>query len=92
MPIRMVDDPNDQFDNSGNESGSGGRRPGGGGNLFQLLPLLLGIIRNPLGIVLVLLVGCFLYFKGGCTGLMQQASSSFSGMLDPKEFDKAPLY
>jgi hypothetical protein len=91
----MVDDPNDQFDNSGDDSGSGGRRPpGGGGGLFQLLPLLFGLIKNPIGLVLVLLVGGFLYFKGGCNSLTQQASSTFTmgGILDPKEFDKAPVY
>lgn len=95
MPIRMVDDPNDQFDNSGDDRGEGGGRgSGGGGNLFNLLPLLLGLIRNPVGLVIVLLVGGFLYFKGGCNGLLQQASSQFAtgGVLDPKQFDKAPVY
>ena len=49
MPIRMVDDPNDSYDNS-NEGprGGGGRFPGGGGGgIFSLLPLLFGLIRNP---------------------------------------------
>lgn len=95
MPIRMVDDPDDKFDNSGSDrgGGGGGRMPGGGG-LFQLLPLLFGLIKNPVGLVLVLLVGGFFYFKGGCTGLMEQSSASFAtgGVLDPKEFDKAQVY
>ena len=38
MPIRMVDDPNDQFDNSGSDNG-------GGGGIFALLPLLFGLIK-----------------------------------------------
>ncbi|HRH60659.1 MAG TPA: C1 family peptidase, partial [Chitinophagaceae bacterium] len=98
MPIRMVDDPNDQSDNSNDNpgGGGGGRFPGGGGGggIFQLLPLLFGLIRNPIGLVIVLAIGGFLYFKGGCSGMMEQVSSAFStgGVLDPKEFDKAPIY
>ena len=97
MPIRMVDDPDDKFDNSGQDRGGsgGGRFPGGGGGgLFQLLPLVFGLIKNPIGLVLVLLVGGFFYFKGGCSGIMEQASSAFAtgGVLDPREFDKAQVY
>lgn len=98
MPIRMVDDPNDQFDNSGNNSGGGGgggRFPGGGGGggILGLLPLLFGLIKNPVGLVLVLLVGGFLYFKDGCSGLSQQAAQyATGGVLDPKQFDKAQIY
>ncbi len=98
MPIRMVDDPDDQYDNSGeNTGGGGGRGGGGGGGLFQLLPLVLGLlIRKPILLVLVLVVGGFFYFKGGCNmaGLQQQAAAAFStgGNLDPKQFEKAPIY
>lgn len=97
MPIRMVDDPNDSYDNS-NEGprggGGGGRFPGGGGGgIFSLLPLLFGLIRNPVGLIIVLLVAGFLYFKGGCTGMMSSISAfTTGGILDPKEFDKAPVY
>lgn len=95
MPIRMVDDPDDQFDNSGNDSGGGRRSPGGGGGggILSLLPLLFSLIRNPVGLVLVLIVGGFLYFKGGCSGITQQVSQlATGGVLDPKEFDKAQIY
>ncbi len=97
MPIRMVDDPNDQFDNSGSDSGGGGRRSsGGGGGILSLLPLLFTLIRNPVGLVLVLVVGGFLYFKGGCISMVQQPGSesqlATGGILDPKQFDKAQIY
>lgn len=97
MPIRMVDDPDDQYDNSGENTGGGGGRGGGGGGLFQFLPLILGLlIRKPILLVLVLAVGGFFYLKGGCNmaGMQQQASAAFStgGNLDPKQFEKAPIY
>ncbi|HNP21065.1 MAG TPA: C1 family peptidase [Panacibacter sp.] len=94
MPIRMVDDPNDSFDNSnqGRSGGGGGRFPGGGGG-GSLIALLFGLIRNPVGLVLVLIVAGFLYFKDGCSGMMQNISSfATGGVLDPREFDKAPVY
>ncbi|MFZ1798452.1 MAG: C1 family peptidase, partial [Chitinophagaceae bacterium] len=93
MPIRMVDDPNDQYDNSSEPTPGGGRGGGGGGNiLFQLLPML---IRNPIMLVIVLIIGGFIYLKGGCTGGTSQQSSgslTMGGILDPKMFDKAPVY
>lgn len=101
MPIRMVDDPNDQYDNSNENTGGGGgggRLPGGGGGgIFQLLPLLFGLIKNPVGLLLVLGIGAFLYFKGGCSGGVlpgENNNSAFSlgGNLDPKEFQKAAIY
>lgn len=94
MPIRMVDDPNDNFDNSGNDGGGGGQRPGGGGGIFALLPLLFGLIRNPIGLVLVLIVGGYLYFSDGCGSMLQQTAAQYAtgGVLDPKEFDKAQIY
>ncbi len=76
MPIRMVDDPNDPQDNSGEDSsggGGGGNWGGGGGNgLFGLLPLLFGLFRGRgLIFVLVLLVGgYFLLGRGGCNSLI----------------------
>lgn len=92
MPIRMVDDPNDQYDNTNESTPGGGGRGGGGGNiLFQLLPLL---IRNPVMLIIVLIAGAFFYFKGGCSGLSNQSASTLSlgGILDSKEFGKAPVY
>src|SRR5438045_2598979 len=99
MPIRMVDDPNDQNDYDEN-SGGGGRGGsfggGGSGGLFNLLPLLLGLFRTKAGIV-ILLIGEAAYFflgRGGSGGHNVQNSSGFSlgGDLDPKEFAKAKVY
>ena len=96
MPIRMVDDPNDSYDNSNEGPGGGGGRfpgGGGGGGIFALLPLLFGLIRNPVGLVIVLLIGGFFFLKDGCSGVMNSVSSfATGGVLDPREFDKAPVY
>ena len=97
MPIRMVDDPNDQRDNTGNDSGGGGRGSGGsGGGLLQLLPLVIGLlIRKPILLLVVLGAGAVYYFYGGCnqTSISQQAEQfTTGGVLDPKEFDKANVY
>ena len=79
MPIRMVDDPNDPQDNSGEDSGGGGGGGnwggggGGGGNgLFGLLPLLLGLFRGRSLIVVLILLGggYFLFGRGGCNNLI----------------------
>lgn len=100
MPIRMVDDPDDQSDNSNDNSGGGGRFPGsGGGGGFNFLPLIIGLLfRQPLLLIAVLLVGGFMYLRGGCNmgagGDRQQQSQQFGtgGVLDPREFDKAQIY
>jgi len=100
MPIRMVDDPNDQQDNSDdyNGGGSGGNR-GGGNILFQFLPMIIGLlIRKPILLLVLLAVGGVFYFKGGCNGIgnlsnnTNQSQLSTGGVLDPKQFDKAEVY
>jgi len=70
MPIRMTDDqPEDQPQYDNNDSGDrGGGGSSGGGGLFNLLPLLFGLFRSKLGI-LVLIIGVIGYFvlgRGGC--------------------------
>ncbi|WP_153796134.1 C1 family peptidase [Foetidibacter luteolus] len=97
MPIRMVDDPDDQYDNSNEDKGGGGGGGRGGGGLIQFLPLILGLlIRKPALLIVVLIAGAFFYFKGGCNmaGFQQQGSGEFStgGNLDPREFAKASIY
>lgn len=67
MPIRMVEDDNQQRPD--NYPG-GGRRPGGnsgGFSILSLLPMLLMLFRkNPkTGIVLLLIGGALYYFSGG---------------------------
>lgn len=96
MPIRMVDDPEDQDAYNDDENG-GGRRPsgGGGGNLLNLLPLLFSLFRTRAGIV-ILLIGIGAYFifgQKGCGGLVQSAAQfATGGELDPREFSKAKVY
>lgn len=100
MPIRMVDDPQDQDNsNSGNQGGGGrsggGGFPGGGGGggLFNLLPLLLGLFKGK-GIILLLVIvvaGYFLLGKGGCN-LSQIAGLATGGFLDPRQFERAAIY
>jgi hypothetical protein len=100
MPIRMVDDPNDQsYRHDDNAGGGRGNLPrgGGGGGLFNLLPLLLSLFRSKLGIG-VLIVGAVLYFvvgQKGCGNLLPAAGGSqlrTGGMLDPAQFAKAKVY
>ena len=77
MPIRMVDDPNDPQDNSGEDSGGGGgggNWGGGGGDngLLGILFLFLGLFRGR-GLILLLVIlvgGYFLLGRGGCRNLI----------------------
>jgi Papain family cysteine protease len=106
MPIRMVDDPRDPDENSGDDSGGqggggGGFDPGGGGGLFGILLLLLGLFRGR-GLILLLIIGVIGYFflgRGGCHGLGGGSSLSNAaqqlatgGYLDPRQFEKANIY
>lgn len=99
MPIRMVDDPQDQNEFNDNDRGGGNRGGmqggGGGGGLLALLPLLFRLLGTKGGIV-VLLIGAAAYFflgRGGGNNNAQNASGfSLGGDLDPREFSKAPVY
>ncbi|MBI1780900.1 MAG: peptidase C1A papain [Sphingobacteriales bacterium] len=105
MPIRMVDDPQDQEEqNRSNDDsgGGGGNFPGGGGSggLFNLLPLLLGLFRGK-GIIALLVIGGILYFmmgRGGCNmgggGGIADVISQFTrgGELNRDTFDKAKIF
>ena len=93
MPIRMVDDPNDNYSNE-NENTGGRPNPGGGG-LFELLPMILGLlIKKPILFLVVIIIGAFMFFKGGCnTGITNSISQlTTGGILDPKEYQKAEVY
>jgi hypothetical protein len=100
MPIRMTDDPVDP--NQRDNSGGGGRRgPGlpGGGGLGALLPMILGLFGKKGGkggiiILLLLAAGAyFLFFKGGSgCNVGDIAKLATGGFLDPKQFEKAPIY
>ncbi len=105
MPIRMVEDENnDSPDNSGGRSepgnggGGGGGRGIGGGIIGMLLPLLM---RNPkLLIIVVILGGAYMMFGGGCGGAAsllnqqneEQTTLNKGATLDPKEFDRAEVF
>ena len=97
MPIRMVDDPNDQGNDFNDNSGAGGNpRGGGGGGLFNLLPLLLTLFRSKFGIA-ILVIGAILYFtvgQRGCGTATTAADGTLAtgGILDPAEFAKAKVY
>ena len=88
MPIRMVDDSNDNYSNE-NENTGGGRRPGGG--LIQLLPMILGLlIRKPLLLIAVVVIGGIMYFKGGCSGVGMESLQKLAtgGVLDIENIKK----
>ena len=103
MPIRMVDDPRDPDENSGDNSPGGGGGFGGGGDngggIFGLLLLLLGIFRGR-GLIFLLLIlggGYLLMRSGACNngsgGLSDAAQKLFTGgYLDPHQFEKANIY
>jgi hypothetical protein len=101
MPIRMVDDPQDPQENSGDDQGGGGAGPsgGGGGGIFGLIIMLLGLFRGR-GLIVVLILlggGYFLFGRSGCNGgggglLHQAAQLATGGYLDPRQFEKANIY
>jgi Papain family cysteine protease len=100
MPIRMVDDPQDQQDDGGFQGGGGrgGFGGGGGGGLLGLLPLLLTLFRGPKGCLWLVLIGAAAYFflgrGGGCNNALVQnvASLATGGILDPRQFAKQNIY
>lgn len=102
MPIRMVDDPNDQDNNnynddSGGGGGNGPNLPGGAGGLLQFLPLLLGLFKGGKGMLMLLLLAggaYFLFFrKGGCNVAQVVSQFSQSGYnFNKQEFEKASIY
>ena len=99
MPIRMVDDENDNYSNENENTpgGGGGSRGGGGNSLIQFLPMLIGLlIRKPALLLLVLAGGAFMYFKGGgcnmssVSNVVQQFATG--GNLNKDTFAKANVY
>lgn len=95
MPIRMVEDPDDQDPVDGPGGGSGGT--GGGGGLGALLPMILGLVfRYPKLIIPLLIVGGIFFWKGGCagSGSSQSQKSAFAtgGNMDPKEYGKSEIF
>jgi C1A family cysteine protease len=102
MPIRMVDDEQDNYSNENENTGGGGGgnfpgSGGGGGGLFQFLPMILGfLIRKPKLLIVALIIGAFFFLKGGCSGLSSitnnQSQLTTGGKLDPEEYKKAQVY
>ncbi len=105
MPIRMVDDPenqgdyNEQNDNSGG-GGGGNSGGGGGGGLLSFLPLIFSLFRGGGGgkkIIFLLVIAGGAYFllrNQSCGSLVSSAVSQFGtgGKLDPEQFKKASVY
>jgi hypothetical protein len=87
----MVDDSNDQNNNDDGSGGGGNSGGRGGGGLFNLLPLIIGLLfRKPALLLVVLAIAGFVYLKNGCSGagMMQDvAQLATGGILDPKQFD-----
>ena len=106
MPIRMVDDTENQDDyNPQNDNSGGGGRGfnpggGGGGGLLSFLPLIFSLFRGGGGgkkiIFLLVIAGAafFLLRNKSCTGGLTDIVSKFAtgGKLDPNEFKKASVY
>ena len=105
MPIRMVDDPenqddyNEKNDNSGGGGGRGGFNiPGGGGGLLKFLPLLLGMFRGGgkkiIWLLIIAAIAFFLLRNKSCSSGLINTVSKFAtgGKLDPEEFKKASVY
>ncbi len=99
MPIRMVDDDQDNYTNENEDTGRGGGGGGfsGGGGIMQFLPMLIGLlIRKPILLLVVVIIGGLMYFKGGCNGLTNaennQSQFTTGGRLDPNEYKKADVY
>ena len=82
MPIRMVDDDNQQQDYVPRNDGGGGQRGGGGGLpgggcLTAFLPIILKLIfKKPLIGIPILLIGGFILFKFGGSGLPTNTNNS----------------
>jgi Papain family cysteine protease len=105
MPIRMVDDPENQDDyNAQNDNSGGGRggfnNTGSGGGLLNFLPLILGLFRGGGGggkkIIFLLVIAAAAYFlfnSKSCSGLTDAVSKfATGGKLDPEQFKKAGVY
>jgi hypothetical protein len=108
MPIRMVDDQENQDDyNERNDNSGGGRgtNPGGGGagGLLSFLPLILSLFRGGGGgkkMIFLLVIAAAAFFlmrnnscMGGLTGISDAVSKfATGGKLDPEEFKKASVY
>lgn len=92
MPIRMVDDPNDNYSNENENTGRGGGGIGGGG-FIQFIPMILGLlIRKPILLLVIAVIGGFMYFQNGCNSSNNLLQLATGGILDPQEYKKASVY
>jgi len=106
MPIRMVDDNENQDDynpQNDNSGGGGGGNPGGGGGggLLSFLPLIFSLFSGGGGgkkiiLLLVVAAGAFFLFRNqfsGASGITDTiAKFATGGKLDPEQFKKASVY
>ncbi|MBC8048156.1 MAG: C1 family peptidase, partial [Fimbriimonadaceae bacterium] len=96
MPIRMIEDEQQQ-PKSNFPKGGGGRGGGGGGNILTaLIPLLFGLFRkNPKTGLLILGIAVVLYFVFGRSCNTAQITDSFFSTgadFDPQKFDNVEVY
>ncbi len=103
MPIRMVDDSENQDDyNEDKDSGGGNFNTtgggGGGGSLLNFLPLILGLFKGGgskkiIWLLVIAAAAYFLFNSKSCSGLTNTISKfTTGGKLDPNEFKKASVY
>ena len=93
----MVDDSNDNYSNENENTGSGGggnSGNGGGRGFMQFLPMIIGLlIRKPVLLLVVVVIGGFMYFKSGFgVGNSQNAQLATGGVLDPQQYKRAEVY
>ncbi len=98
MPIRMVDDDQDNYSNENEQTpGRGGRGGGGGGNLImQFLPMILGLFLKQPFLLLVFILGALMFFSKGSwnRSSVSNIAQVFStgGNLNKDTFAKANVY
>ena len=99
MPIRMVDDNNQE--SLPDNSGGGGNRGGGGGGIGGMIGMLLPLLfRYPKLLIPALLIGgAFYFFSGkGCSSMLPSSSSEQSSAfstganIDQEVYDKAEVF
>ena len=101
MPIRI--DKDEEFNNAPRprrDTGGGGNIPniGGGGGIFSLLPLVLGIFgKNPkLLILLLIAAGAYYFFSNGCSAGLnaenQDQSLSTGLEMNSEKYKEAEIY
>jgi hypothetical protein len=76
MPIRMVEDENEDSQNNKPQNSNNQRNTGSGGGGFNIIGMLLPILmKNPKLMIAVIAIGAIVYLSGG-SGLIQNVMQS----------------